>query len=394
MKKLAAYTDDLPAGEAIVAREETADGWRGLTAVGEVLNVTGANGHKPQMPDNDVVVIRNGSAKSRLPLEERLRRVDEYLQFYDRGLELARRDCNVEALAEFERAVEVAPTLYARFNRALILLALGRWREGFAEYFEVELHKPFMRPPVEAALARGLKPWRGEDLDGSPLLVMHAHGLGDSIMALRYLPQLAQRGIKVALEVPDELAGLAGSVPRPGLVSYFCPLLHLIGVLGIKPGQVNPAPYLSIDRERVKGWRKHLGPGPHIGVAWLPGAKAIAGDYPRAIPLHLLVGKLSDQATLHAVQRGGVDEAQALGVATYEFADLADCAAAMLAMDRIISIDTCALHLAGAIGHPRVDGLLSHWASWRWRARWYSNISICKQLSADDWESALAQLGQ
>ena len=393
MRKLAAYTDELPSGDELVALEETADGWRGLTSVGEVLNVAGANGHRPQMPQGDVLIVRGELAESRRQIRADAPRVDEYLRHYDRGVELARADRNNEALAAFEGAIEVAPTAFARFNRALVLLALGRWREGFAEYFEVELHKPFMRPPVAAALERGLKPWRGEDLDGSPLLVMHAHGLGDSIMALRFLPRLAQRGIKVELEVPDELRGLTGCVSRPGRVSYFCPLLHLIGVLGIGPGQVAPIPYISIDRQHVESWRKRLGPGPHIGLAWLPGAKPVTGDYPRAIPLHLLVEALSDQATLHSVQHGGVDEAQSLGVATYQFAELADCAAAMLAMDRVVAIDTCALHLAGAIGHRRVDGLLSSWASWRWRAPWYV-ANLCRQPAPGDWEGALAQLRQ
>jgi hypothetical protein len=64
----------------------------------------------------------------------------------------------------------------------------------------------------------------------------------------------------------------------------------------------------------------------------------------------------------------------------------------MTHMDEIVSVDTAALHLAGAIGHPRVFGLLSYWSSWRWLAPWYANVRLCRQAKPNDWSSALAQL--
>jgi ADP-heptose:LPS heptosyltransferase len=88
----------------------------------------------------------------------------------------------------------------------------------------------------------------------------------------------------------------------------------------------------------------------------------------------------------------GADEARALGVHTHEFADFADCASLMMQMDMIVSVDTAALHLAGAIGHANVVGLLSHWSSWRWVAPWYANVRLCRQAAAGDWSSALAQI--
>jgi ADP-heptose:LPS heptosyltransferase len=74
------------------------------------------------------------------------------------------------------------------------------------------------------------------------------------------------------------------------------------------------------------------------------------------------------------------------------FEDFADCAALMSCCDEIITVDTAAVHLAGAIGHPNVKLLLSHWASWRWLSPLYSTVKICRQDKADDWDSALAKL--
>jgi ADP-heptose:LPS heptosyltransferase len=92
------------------------------------------------------------------------------------------------------------------------------------------------------------------------------------------------------------------------------------------------------------------------------------------------------------VQVQGAQEAQALGVKAFEFEDFADCAALMSRMDQIVSVDTAALHLAGAIGHPNVVGLLSHWHSWRWIAPWYESVRLLRQTAHGDWGSALAQL--
>jgi ADP-heptose:LPS heptosyltransferase len=104
-----------------------------------------------------------------------------------------------------------------------------------------------------------------------------------------------------------------------------------------------------------------------------------------------LVKHLGHDVELHSVQTQGAEQAEQLGVTTHEFEDFADCAQTMLAMDEIISVDTAALHLAGAIGHPRVTGLLSYWSSWRWVARWYDNVTLLRQSVDGDWTSALAQ---
>src|SRR5262249_24037241 len=139
-------------------------------------------------------------------------------------------------------------------------------------------------------------------------------------------------------------------------------------------------------------WHIKLGPKDRkrVGIAWSIG-KPSDGDYPREVPLAQLVAALGG-AELHSVQVQGADEARARGVHVHEFEDFADCSALMMTMDEIVSVDTAALHLAGAIGHPRVYGLLSHWASWRWIAPWYSNVKLCRQAKPDDWSSALEQV--
>jgi hypothetical protein len=393
-----------PADDAIIAQEETEYGWRGLTANGELLDVRSRNGHKAMMPADDVLVIMRGLSHTRSLRAEV--RISDYVTHYDHALALARENRNTEALLELDAAIAVAPTLYASFNRALILLALGRWREGFAEYRRCEQRSPFKRQPVAEAEAAGLKLWDGEDIAGKRLLLLHAHGYGDTIMTLRYVPLLRALGAHVTLLMPDELHALAGQ--RAPVISqicdlagprarfdFVCPMLHVLGMLSVMPETVSGSPYLQVEPAAVEAWRARLGPGRHTGIAWSTSAQR-PGDYPRTVPLEQLVdalgGDLQRAANLHSVQRQGGLEALALGIRVHEIGDFADCAAMMLAMDRIVTVDTAAVHLAGAIGHPHVELLLSHWSSWRWLAPWYANVKLRRQTIADDWDSALAQL--
>jgi hypothetical protein len=125
-----------------------------------------------------------------------------------------------------------------------------------------------------------------------------------------------------------------------------------------------------------------------IGIAWTVGKPSI-GDYPREIPLDVLVDNVDVTAELYSVQTQLPE--RDLGIRHFQFEDFADCAALMLCMDKIVAVDTAAVHLAGAIGHPNVKLLLSHWHSWRWVKRWY-DIKICRQVTSGNWQSAVKQI--
>jgi hypothetical protein len=401
----------LPELHPVISHELTDYGWRGITKEGEVLEVRGTNGHAIEVPSEITVAFRGTPIGRRAVRNDIAVDIDDYLAHFNAAVALYKGNRVAEALVESDATLRAAPTLRAKFNRAMVLLALGRWAEGLDEYWQCEQEAPFIRPQVRAALDTGIPPWRGESLDGKKLLLLHAHGFGDTIQMLRYVQPVSDMGVNVRLDVPVELQRLAdkfalpGRCPPPGIRSspplierppdYFCPLLHLLHFLHVTPENVDGSPYVEVEPALVERWRGRLPERSHpdqqrIGIAWSIG-KPSDGDYPREIPLKQLVEALGD-VELHSMQVQGADEARALGVHTHEFADFADCAALMLQMDMIVSVDTAALHLAGAIGHRNVIGLLSHWASWRWVAPWYANLHICRQPTAGDWAGALAQI--
>jgi len=396
-----AFVDEaLPDLDPVMAHETTDYGWRGLTEEGQVLEVQSANGHSITVPESFLVHHLGVPIGRRKVTSDWTVNIGDYLEHFNRVVTFYRNNQITEALSEADATMESAPTLRARFNRAMVLLAAGRWHDGFAEYLRCEEHAPFMRPQVKQALAAGLIPWLGEDLRGQKLLVMHAHGFGDTIMCLRYVPFLRSMGADVVMWMPPEMALIASQfgevVTNLGDVKdfcpIFCPILHLLRWLKITDTSVTGGPYIEVNPSLVEKWREAL-PDNHrkkVGIAWSVGKPSL-GDYPREIPLRELV-KVLNRSLVYSVQAQGVPEAESAGVSTYCFKDFAECAAFMSVMDNIISVDTAALHLAGAIGHQNVVGLLSYWASWRWIAPWYDNVRLVRQSAPEDWASALAQI--
>ncbi len=68
----------------------------------------------------------------------------------------------------------------------------------------------------------------------------------------------------------------------------------------------------------------------------------------------------------------------------------------MLEMDLIISVDTMAAHLAGALGLP-VWILLLNEADWRWQRTgetscWYPTMRLFRQPKRGDWDTVAEQV--
>jgi hypothetical protein len=398
----------------IVACERTATGWRGLTEDGEILNVHAhINGSPIAIPEN-LAITRDDEIVGYRAIESEPQDgiIGDYVRHLDASTALVRKNDAVQALAEIDVALTCARTVLARYNRAMILLQLGRWQEGFDEFAYCEQTSPlFMRPQWAAAVEAGLKPWCGQDdIAGKKLLLIHDHGFGDSIMALRFVQQLRAMGAEVVLQMPAELERLAAQVApvTRELVDadYVCSILLLMGRIGeqcahfvVSKGGgytlVEDAPYLKVQTDLRDKWRERLGDSKRkrIGIAWSVGVEH-QDDYPRSIPYDQMVNALTGDGELISVQQQSRDlllKVVKFRFEQFHFEDFADCAALMSLMDEIVTVDTAAVHLAGAIGHPRITLLLSHWASWRWQLPLYQNVRVCQQDRAGDWDSALSK---
>jgi hypothetical protein len=107
--------------------------------------------------------------------------------------------------------------------------------------------------------------------------------------------------------------------------------------------------------------------------------------------------------TCFSLQRGAAQQrdaaaAKELGLIDLaaDFRDITDLAAAISIMDLLITVDTSAAHLAGAMARP-VWTMLSDMADWRYRAdpdrtAWYPTMRLFHQSSPGDWTSVIARV--
>jgi hypothetical protein len=76
--------------------------------------------------------------------------------------------------------------------------------------------------------------------------------------------------------------------------------------------------------------------------------------------------------------------------------NMSETAAAVAALDLVISVDTSLAHIAGALGTP-VWTLLAHVPDWRWgmegeRHALYSSMRLFRQKNRRDWPGLIADV--
>lgn len=279
------------------------------------------------------------------------------------------------------------------------------------------------------------KRWPGKRASGGRLMVYAEQGMGDMCMFARYLPGIRSTVDELIVQIPPALGRLmrysaarfdwkitdwveravrVGPAEMP--YDYELPLMSVLHECEF-PIEATTRPYLDVDPELVKIWSARLGPAPdgrlRVGLVWAGNPKR-EEDYLRCIfpeqlkPLAAVerVDFVSLQMEAKPVYKTPQKSVPLLDL-TSQIADFADTAAIMRNLDLVLSIDTAAAHLAGAIGVP-CWLLLSKIPDWRWHMGgvsqpWYGNhrsfiaSKNCEwvpllQKVADELEKAFPQL--
>ncbi|WP_109481000.1 tetratricopeptide repeat-containing glycosyltransferase family protein [Paraburkholderia sp. C35] len=307
----------------------------------------------------------------------------------------------------------------ARFNLGILLLMLGRldeaWPHAEARY-SPQRHQKHVPPPS------GTPQWQGEPLEGKSLVLWHEQGYGDCVQFARYAPLLKARGVRhLTLMCPEPLKPLMTTLDG---VDQVCTHTSEIGpsdywaypmsmplqfgtTLDTMPASL---PYLQALPERIARWRVRLGtqPGIRIGLVW-KGFAENAHDATRSLPGLAPLAPLWDVpgANFFSLQKGqGEDEAAAppagqpivnLGS---DITDFADTAAIIAQLDLLITVDTAAAHVAGALGKPCWLMLPRDWTDWRWLLErddspWYPGVMrLFRQSDSRDWPDVAERMAQ
>jgi hypothetical protein len=277
----------------------------------------------------------------------------------------------------------------ARVRRGVEQLAAGDYAEGFRLYDAWR-----QVPAYRATTAAGDFPrdfpiprWRGEDLAGKRILVVGEEGFGDQIMYARFVRELQRVGALVGWLVTPVLARLFGEAlgvailakdraHELGVFDYYCPSSAL--PLAFFPPLETPPdpPYLAAPPPIVLE-------GKTLGVA-------LQGNPNHANNSHRSLGS-RDAARLL-----GLPQAVSLLPEATGAQDFHDTARLIAGLDLVITVDTAAAHLAGAMGKPVWVLLPASDVDWRWgladRSPWYPAARLFRQARSGDWGDTVARV--
>ena len=330
-----------------------------------------------------------------------------------------------EALSHFDAALGLRPDdARIHFNRSVALLKAGEYAKGWQEHEWRHALPGHAAVPDNATLPALNDATR---LDGQRVLLAHEEGLGDTLMYLRYVPSLAQRGAIVHLLVPPALSQLCqhvqgvhtvhimrdGAPPLPRF-DWYCGFISLPRVfLHTQTPWGAPVPYLRTDPEKTQAMAALLPSGKalKVGLVWggAPRASTLAAhivDRRRSLPLSTLaplgglpgIALISLQKGPYAEQMMDPPEGMRLYDPTDALHSMDDTAALIMGLDVVVSVDTSVAHLAAGLGKTVL--LMDRYDNcWRWLhdrddTPWYPGLRIIRQTTPRQWSDVISRVGQ
>ena len=252
--------------------------------------------------------------------------------------------------------------------------------------------------------------WQGEDIHGKRVILRCLHGLGDAVQMLRYLPMLRARCLYLVIEVPPRLVALAHGFAGADEVITWGEAAPAVAPAWDVQIEVMELPYffrtvvadlplatsyVQLPAAAVNHVSQAIGvpSKPRVGIVW----SASEWDRTRCLPMSCVMqivqttgiefwnlqgGGKHDEASGDPALKG-VHDAAIIGPGVVTLA------AVIAQLDLVITVDTLAAHLAGALAKPAWI-LLQHAADWRWMhasddSPWYPTLSLFRQPTQDDW---------
>jgi len=330
-----------------------------------------------------------------------------------------------ESETAFKRMMAINPSFSeGRMNYGALLLALGRYQEGWAlfesRYAVAEGETP--RMSHNAPFPR----WTGESLEGKSMLVLREQGYGDEIMFARFVPLLKARGAsRVSILCQSAVKTLLQSIPSVDdvicledmndvwpLYDYWCYGQSLPHALDITLANLPaPIPYIAANVTARAAWRARIqkelpAKALKVGLTWR-GNPTHGNDHNRSLASLAVLRPLWDVPNVSFVSlQTGEAAAEAL-VPPHDqplaawgstFVDFADGAALVSELDLVISVDTAIVHVAGALGVPCWVMIPRIETDWRWLndrhdSPWYpKGMRLFRQTQDAEWGDVFVQL--
>ncbi len=332
----------------------------------------------------------------------------------NRGVALQELGRRPEAMEAYDKAIALQNDFaFAYWNKSQLELLMGQWEEGW------KLYEWRWKSAMKKEARNFVKPlWLGDPpLTGKTILIWAEQGMGDIMQYARYVPMVETLGAQVVFEAPRPLVLLLRTLPGRALVvssesslpdfDLQCPLISLPlafkTTLATVPASV---PYLSADPVKVAAWAEKLGPKktPRIGLAW-SGRAEHSNDHNRSVALKTLEPLLKLPFEFHSLQKemretdaAWLQQSGLIGDHRDALGDFSDTAALVANLDLVITVDSSAAHLSGALGKP-IWVLIPFAPDHRWLLGrddnpWYPQAVLFRQTVLGDWESVVSRLAE
>lgn len=310
----------------------------------------------------------------------------------------------------------------ARWTMALRHLLQGHFDVGWKYYECRETRRNASNRRYE------LPEWDGRLIENGTLLIYSEQGLGDEIMFASCFGNALQRAPSCVIECEPRLETIFHrSFPRATVLGTSTarqsgwlkqivpPVVAQIATGGLPALFRNQWPdfprhggYLVPDPARVAHWRERLralGPGPKVGLSWTGGTLKTRRRL-RSMELVELRPLLSTQGA-HFVSLQYVESDREIaelgakhGLVVHHWpeaiGDYDETAALVAALDKVVSVCTAVVHLAGALGKP-VWVMVPAAPEWRYLARgetvpWYPAARLFRQDRLGEWRPLIERV--
>lgn len=305
------------------------------------------------------------------------------------------------ALKWFDKAIEIDPKNNpAQVYKSFALFHLERYDEAWKQYEKRLELKEF----VDANYERPR--WHGEEISGMPLLLLSEQGMGDNLQFVRYAETAAERGARVIVMTHKPLIRLFQSlkgvdsvvngIPEARNFHRYSPLMSLPLAFGTAPEEIpDNVPYLRAPEDLIESWRERLSAfsGFKVGLCWRGNPRHVNDKF-RSSSLKEMSALLDiSGCTFFSLHKERPEDEQVLPDGMIDigsdFDDFADTAAAMDALDLVISVDTSVCHVAGAVG-CKTWTLIARGPDFRWglnsdKTPWYPTMTLYRQGILGNW---------
>jgi len=247
--------------------------------------------------------------------------------------------------------------------------------------------------------------WQGEDICGKRVMLRCLHGFGDAVQFLRYAPQLRLLASKLTVQLPPAMLEIAPcfegvrEVITWGQDVEWDVQMEIIELPYVFRTRLEDLPiatnYLHLPPTVLRAVAPQANsPGSlRVGLVWGCGEWNPA----RSLPLQLLRPLTRVPGCEFWNLQGGpareqwrcLGHGRMLHDARSSSDTILKLAGLIAQLDLVITPDTLAAHLAGALGTPAWV-MVEHASDWRWMhgrmdSPWYPSLRIFRQSRPGDW---------